>query len=373
VRLPPNVELLARPAPARIATQCALNAPRLSSLFRHRSAAIATLAAVGGISPRVFIAADAWLWPHCFGPIPNLKRAVAIYHDMIHRHHPEYFSRSALTRRAHAEASLPVCASLLCPSKATADDLLSAYPALRPQVRLFAESPCEVMREEDCAIERKQLDARYGDTPLFLFVGVDWPHKNHQLLIDAAVALRRMTSKPFKILFAGHRRSGTIAKEIARKQALDVVIDVGSVSRPMLAALYRHSTALVFPSLCEGFGIPLVEAMQYGLPIIASDRSCIPEICGDGALLLPPTMPELWAHEMLSLMVDKDHRARLAAFAQERGRAFSWQRTWRQIDEAFSAVLEGEQSNGAESSPPWRPPPIGQVEQLPPGAINLSN
>ena len=98
-----------------------------------------------------------------------------------------------------------------------------------------------------------------------------------------------------------------IAIEIYRNPACEnIVVDIGSASRAMLAALYRRSTALVFPSLYEGFGIPLVEAMHYGLPIIASNQSCMPEVCGNSAILLSPALPSLWAYEMLRLMTNKD-------------------------------------------------------------------
>ena len=355
--LPENVEVVARPKWTRLATQIAMNAPRGDLLFRGRAASVAVLSAAAAGSPAFFSAVDAWLWPHCFKPVPNLRRTVVICHDMIHRHHPEYFSRRDLTSRRQAERLLPLAAAILCPSHASANDLIAAYPKLEPRVRLFTEAPCEVIPEQQCAAELKEVDERYGGVPLFLFVAVDWPHKNHQLLIDAALALREMTPRPFKVLFVGRRRGGAVAEAVRRKQAGDVVIEVGGVSSAMLAALYRRSTALVYPSLHEGFGIPLVEAMQYGLPMIASTSPCIPEVTSGAAALLPPTEPALWAMEMHRLLADPHRRAYLAELSRERAGDFNWAKTWAGVDDALDAALAGASaSNPSAARPPGNNP-----------------
>ena len=340
-RLPENVEVVARPRLSRLATQVAMNLPRIDRALRVRGAAVALLSAAGGVGPRTFSAPDAWLWPHCFKPVPNLPRTVVICHDMIHRHHPEYFSRREVAGRRRAERMLPDTAGILCPSHASAGDLLEAYPDLAPRVRLFSEAPCEIVPERECAAEMRQVDETYGRVPLFLFVAVDWPHKNHELLIDAALELRRMTPQPFRVVFVGRRRGGGVAEMVRRRQAGGVVSEVGSVSRAMLAALYRRATALVHPSMHEGFGIPLVEAMRYGVPIIASSRPCIPEVCDGAAALLPPDRAAPWAAEMHRLLTDPARCAHLAAQSRRRAGAFGWDRTWQSVDEALDAVLAG--------------------------------
>lgn len=357
--LPANVEVVARPKWTRLATQVAMNAPRGDLLFRSRAASVAVLSAAAAVRPATFSSVDAWLWPHCFKPVPNLRRTVVICHDMIHRHHPEYFSRRDLTSRRQAERLLPAAAAILCPSHASAHDLVAAYPKLEPRVRMFTEAPCEVIPEQECAAELEEVDRRYGGVPLFLFVAVDWPHKNHQLLIDAALALREMTPGPFKVLFVGRRRGDAVAEAVRRKHAADVVTEVGGVSSAMLAALYRRATALVYPSLHEGFGIPLVEAMQYGLPMIASTSPCIPEVTNGAAALLPPTEPALWAMEMHRLLVDPDRRAYLAKLSRERGADFGWAQTWAGVDDALDAALAG-----AEWPEAAKTPPNGNVAKL---------
>ena len=347
--LPANVELVTRPRLARLATQAAMNLPGLDLVFRSRAASVALLSAVSGLRPRTFTSPDAWIWPHCFKPVPRLRRTVAICHDLIHRHHPEYFSRRDLAGRRSAERLLPNAAGILCPSRASAADLLDAYPELCPRVRLFSEAPCEVVPERDCQAELRQIDETYARMPLFLFVAVDWPHKNHELLIDAALALRQTLGRPFRVLFVGRRRGTAVADAVQGKRAGAVVSELGSVSRPMLGALYRRATALVYPSLHEGFGIPLVEAMSYGLPIIASDRPCMPEVCGDAAALLPASAPLAWAAEMRRVVDDPARRTELAARSRERAGAFGWASTWHGVDDALDAALANAPAADARS------------------------
>lgn len=340
---PPNVEVLQRPTIRRVALQALPRIPGAARLLGHRATAVPAIVTLAGLRRRQLEQQDAWLWPHCFVPVPQLGRLVVISHDMIHRHHPECFSHRDLAVRRQGERDLRHCARVLCPSEASAHDLAEAYPDLERKIGVFAGAPCEVMREGDYAAELRRLDADYGSTPLFVYVGVDWPHKNHDLLIDAAIDLRNRSSRPFRVVFVGRRRGASIAEAIHLMNAGDVVEDRGPVSRAMLAAFYHRATALLFPSLCEGFGIPLVEAMQYALPIIASDRSCIPEVCGDAAVLLPPTAPRIWADQMELMMNNEHHRLDLAARSRQRGSCFSWQRTWQDLDQEFDVATGASQ------------------------------
>ena len=336
---PKNVELLTRPALARIITQSLSHIPVTHKLFASKSTAGRLLSIATGIPQKIFNNVDAWLWPHCFSIVPNFKRTVVICHDMIHKHFPEYFGFAALSRRSLGEKSLRNCALILCPSQTTLNDLLLNYPEFEPKTKIIPEAPCEMLSQWKCSGEIDNLRRSLVDTALFLFVGVDWPHKNHRLLVQAAVMLRSLTDKPFRIVFAGHRRNNSIAKTIRKYRAGDIVIDIGSISRKKLVAYYSISTAFLFPSLFEGFGIPLVEAMYYGLPIIASNQSSTPEICGKAAILLPPYSAELWAKEMLRMMTDETHRAAYSQLSYENAARFSWRQTWKELDSALALYL----------------------------------
>jgi len=339
VGFPKNVQLVSRPRIIRLLTQCLFRLPMNNHVFKNRLGAIAGLSAVSAISPSVYRHADAWLWPHCFAPVPHLKNMVAICHDMIHAYYPECFSSDALSRRRKGEASLRHCARVICPSQATKRDLLRRYPEYQFKTKTFSEAACEVIPIDECSAEVSALKRSFGGFLLFIFIAVDWPHKNHELLIKAAKQLQSMTDRPFKVVFIGHRRSNMLQRMIQEYNVQNLVVDVGNISRKLLVAYYHTATAFLFPSLCEGFGIPLVEAMHCSLPIIASDRSCIPEVCGNCGTLLPPDRPELWARQMLRIMVDERHRQEQVILSLKQSSQFSWERTWNKIDRVFDEIL----------------------------------
>lgn len=334
--LPYNVRVVGRHRFVRLATQIQLNLPGMSSLLRNRAWSEALLAGTTGIDSSIFHQVDIWLWPHAFSTFANLGRTVIICHDMIHLHYPDLFSKWSLRKRYLAENNLDLCEKILCPSIATSNDLLQIYPELSEKVVPFTESPSQLIGQEECSIELRQLQQQFGNIFLMLYVAVDWPHKNHKILVDAALELKQRGLGEFRILFVGHRRTGALRQLIARRKANDIVLDMGSVTQSMLAALYFRAQIFLFPSLAEGFGIPLVEAMHAGLPILASNLSCIPEICGDKAILLPPENHIAWADHIQLLMTNKNERGKLAKLSSDRGKAFGWEQTWKQIDKAFN-------------------------------------
>jgi glycosyltransferase involved in cell wall biosynthesis len=114
---------------------------------------------------------------------------------------------------------------------------------------------------------------------------------------------------------------------------------VGYVPEPLLAGLYAGALAFAMPSLYEGFGLPCLEAMACGTPVVASDRAALPETCGDAALLADPTDPEAFAAALVRAATDAAERTRLAAAGRERAAAFTWQRTAELTDAALAAIL----------------------------------
>jgi glycosyltransferase involved in cell wall biosynthesis len=337
--LPKNVKSVPRSVLNRLAVQGFLRVPCADRILSDRRSAFLLFSLLGSIRPRRLREIDVWLWPHCFSPVPNLKPIVAIFHDMIHRYHPELFTRSVLFRRRRAELSMRHCAAIICPSSVVKDDLIRIYPGFRDKATICWEAAYEMVPRESCKNEIRTIQSLHGTSTLFLYVAVDWPHKNHELLIKAAVSLREMTNYPFKVVFVGSRRSNRIQGLIEEQKAGNLVIDAGGVTQGRLSAYYYAATALVFPSLHEGFGIPLVEAMQCGVPIIASNIASIPEVCGSAAVLLAPDNPNTWAREMFTMMIQNEHRFKYSRMSLERSQVFSWQRCWEKLDKVFSDAL----------------------------------
>ena len=365
---PRNVECLRRGEPTRIGTQALLNLPWSRSLLGRSALARPLLGATVGLRGARFEDVDAWLWPHACTPVPRLGRpTITIVHDLINHHLPSAYSRRQLAIRRVAEASLNRCAALVSPSEATRDDLVARYPDLADRSYTFPEAPSEVLDPARHPEELAELKARFPG-PFLLAVGVDWGNKNYELLLRVASELidRRGEAGAPAFVLAGPRRTSRLAGMI-RDAGLDGrVVELGSVSGPMLAALYSRALALTFPSTHEGFGMPLVEAMHYGLPILASDRSCMPEIVGDSGELLPADDPRPWADAIEPLLADRDHRDRMAARARAGASRYTWERTWRRLDEVFDHVLGGGQratTDAADSPESSGVPPAGVTSE----------
>jgi glycosyltransferase involved in cell wall biosynthesis len=163
------------------------------------------------------------------------------------------------------------------------------------------------------------LDTQLG-MPFVLFVGQLAPHKRPELLIDAMHVARTYHAFPAFLLLVGPHRFKSYANSVirhVRELNLPTAHIVGGVPDANLAAMFRRARAMVTVSEHEGFCVPLVEAMSFGLPIVATANAAIPEVVGDGGLLLPPTAgPTLVAEALMRVVDDADLRRDLA----ERGR-----------------------------------------------------
>jgi glycosyltransferase involved in cell wall biosynthesis len=167
-------------------------------------------------------------------------------------------------------------------------------------------------------------------TRYLLYPANMWPHKNHTRLLDAFAALEDLelwlvlTGQTYgrEHLLAGRER----------------VRHLGHVAPDELADLYRGATAVVFPSLFEGFGLPPLEAMACGVPVAASDRGALAEVCGDAALLFDPEDDEAMAGAMRRVTNDATLRARLRERGLEHAAGFTWEAAARDHVEAYALV-----------------------------------
>ena len=156
--------------------------------------------------------------------------------------------------------------------------------------------------------------------PLFVYPAITYPHKNHSVLLDA---LARMDDAMLVLTGGPGRADHALRRQAEELGIADRVRRVGWVSRSTLSRLYRQATALVFPSRYEGFGIPVLEAMAHGCPVIAADATALPDVVGKAGVLLPPDDPDAWAAAMEQVLCDEDFAARLVAAGHDRVKEFS--------------------------------------------------
>jgi glycosyltransferase involved in cell wall biosynthesis len=179
--------------------------------------------------------------------------------------------------------------------------------------------------------DRAAARVRHGlSRPYVLAVGTDTPRKNFALLDRVAAPLAR---EGLEVVIAGSTRTYMPTGSYG-------VRSLGYVDESELPGLYAAASALAMPSLYEGFGLPCLEAMACGTPVVASDRAALPETCGDAALLVDPEDGDAFAAALLDAAAPSPTRDRLVAAGTQRAERFTWRRTAEQVDAAVGELLD---------------------------------
>ncbi len=267
-------------------------------------------------------------------------RTVVTVHDITFALHPEWF---APTVRAMLSTLVPrairAADRVITISGHTKRDIVARYgiPPERIAVTHLAPRP-------SFALSEAGSDARQ---PFFLAVGNVQPRKNLGVIVHALAGVRRQYPEA-RLVIAG--KAGPEAVPLRRLihslNLEDTVQFTGYISDEELRRLYAHCLAHLHPALYEGFGLTTVEAMVQGAPVIASDRSSIPEVVGDAALLAPPDMPEAWEQAMLAILSSPGLRDDLARRGKARAAGFTWERCARETLEVYGDALREEAPNG---------------------------
>jgi glycosyltransferase involved in cell wall biosynthesis len=238
---------------------------------------------------------------------------------------------------------------VIADSRSTARDLerIFAVPASKIEAIHLGVGPAYKLHDPRAAAEL--VANKYGVSKDYaLTVGTVAPHKNLITVIKAMKILRDRGELSFQLLALGakSRKDTTLFKALQSSGLTGEDIRfLGYVPEEDLPVLYSGSCLFVFPSLYEGFGLPLVEAMACGVPLVASNTSSIPEVVGDAALLVPPTQPEAFAEAILRVRSDTDLRKALIDRGLSRAACFRW-------DKAAGQLLECMRNLAAEKGFP---------------------
>jgi len=185
--------------------------------------------------------------------------------------------------------------------------------------------------------ERYQLRGRF-----VLFAGNVKPHKNLERLIRAFARVRAQEgNEDLRLVLIGDdvSRYGSLRRAVEESGVRQDVRFFGFVPHGTLAALYRMAAVFAFPSLYEGFGLPPLEAMACGTPVVTSRISSLPEVVGEGALLVDPYSEEAIAQGISRVLDDDELRRRLVERGLERAAQFSWERSVRSIHAGYLKAL----------------------------------
>jgi glycosyltransferase involved in cell wall biosynthesis len=166
---------------------------------------------------------------------------------------------------------------------------------------------------------------RYGlSEPPLLFVGKIEPKKGLSTLLDAMPLLEKQGAPPLLLVGTEGWRYGRLPERMRRLQERGLIVRAGYVSRQRLPAIYRSAAAFVFPSTVEGFGIPPLEAMACGTPVVCAMHSGLVESAGDAALTVPPGSPEALSHAVVRVLSHPELQQHLREAGLERARNFRW-------------------------------------------------
>ena len=274
--------------------------------------------------------------PHYVLPALTPCRSIVTIHDCIHLMFPQYLPG----RLAHIAARVALwhaanrSARVLTVSEASKRDILRFFSIPSDKVDVIYNGIDDRFSHAPDEDQMRRVRVRYQLHDRFLlYSGNVKPHKNLERLIDAFARLRQHGFDDIKLLITGSEvsRYATLRRAVHRYNLHKHVRFLGFLSTETLATLYHLADAFVFPSLYEGFGLPPLEAMASGTPVLTSNVSSLPEVVGDAALLIDPYDPNAIADGMRQILSDHSVRERLVSNGRARASSFSWEESARRV------------------------------------------
>ena len=271
-------------------------------------------------------------------PTRRGTRTILTVHDLSFLRYPEHFVPKLVRYLNDVVPRSVVRADLvLADSEATRADLIARLGTSPEKVNVLYSGVDSSLGPQARPGETEHLRARYDldERPYILSVGTLQPRKNYVRLIRAFADLQACN---LQLAIAGGR--GWLYQDIlaAAEKNSNCVRLLGFVDEADLPALYRGARLFAFPSLYEGFGLPVLEAMACGLPVVCSNASSLPEVAGDAALLVDPRDDAGWSEAMACLMENPNRRRKMAARGIEQAARFTWKQSARQLLAAWNSL-----------------------------------
>ena len=273
--------------------------------------------------------------PAYTAPLWSRVPVVLTIHDVSYERHPEWYPyQRDLARRLFYRRSAQAAARVLTDSEFSASEIAAAYRIPRERITV---APLGVS-DRFSPVDRQNEAPPAGittmpagiATPFLLHVGDLHERRNLPLVVHAMLEAQRRPGMPsLSLVLAGVDRGvgDRLRAYASEAKSPDAVICLGPVTDSQLLTLYRGATALVYPSRYEGFGLPVLEAMACGTPVIASRAASIPEVLGDAGVLLDPDDEPGWAEAIAKVVNDEWQRGHMRKAGLTRAREFTWART----------------------------------------------
>lgn len=283
-------------------------------------------------------------YPHFDLPLAAPGPIVSTIHDLKYIARPDFFPHLGLIKRwlirSMTKYTCSRAKSVICVSQYTAQDLRQrlSIPSYKIQViphgveeRFFTPIPDQALQEFRfrCGLEQ----------PYILFVGERRPHKNLLGLIRAYKKFQQLTARPYQLVIAGKPYPGYQEPEREAQPLGDQVRFIDHIMDAELPGLFQNAEAFILLSYYEGFGLPILEAMASGVPVIASNCTCLPEVVSSAGLLVPPDGSLQAAEALTQVIHGGKERDRLIALGKEHASHFTWQSCARQTLETYRQAV----------------------------------
>lgn len=286
---------------------------------------------------------DVFWFPQYNVPFNLPKPSVVTIHDLIQFRYnrlviPPWrvFAASFILKKALADAALVTCVS-----GSTRLDLLELDGGLEKKLRVVRNGVSSSWSEPSFR-GLQRLKERMGDQPFLLSVSQKKPHKNQKLLLDLLDRIHSL-GYPHKLVLVGRdtpQWRETLGAWASESRALSRLVDLGEVDDELLASLYYKAELFLLPSLYEGFGLTVLEAMAAGAPVVVSNRGALPETVGDAGELLDPLDLDAWVRTVVGLLEADESSRRLAIRGKERARSLNWKAQSQRLLGVFDEAMQ---------------------------------
>jgi glycosyltransferase involved in cell wall biosynthesis len=274
---------------------------------------------------------DVYHHPHFDLPIGISSPSIVTIHDLKYLHHPEYFPKLSRLKSQYMkcmfQSALRRASKVIAVSESTKKDIGEMF-SINSQDVIVIHHGIHSITKNHHHLSQDFFDNHGIKKPFILFVGVRRPHKNLTGLIDAFNRVLKTAGDELQLVIVGNSyKDYDMPERVIAERGLDQhVILMDYIEDDSLETLYRNTEMLVLPSLYEGFGFPILEAMKFDVPVIGANTTSIPEVLGNAGLLVDPLNPEEIAEKIISLLTSHQLRERLIQLGKKRVKEFTWEK-----------------------------------------------
>ncbi len=274
---------------------------------------------------------DLFISPDGYASLNTAVPQILTIHDLGFEHYPEHVPFSGRIYYRHFTPKFAANAKkIIAVSDFTKQDIVKLYNIPSEKIEtIYNGFDLDDQQLLNISVEKELHQHQLLPKKYFVFIGAVHPRKNVLGIVRAFQLFKQKTNSDFKLLLLGRNAwlNDELEKEIQNSPFKKDIVWITEIERLPLLKLLQTSFALVFPSFFEGFGIPVLEAMQLHVPVIASNVSALPEVCGDAALLCDPFKPENIAEQMILISEDDTLYENLKQKGKERAQLFSWDKS----------------------------------------------